>query len=72
MEVEALERALARIPAERRETLVLHHVDGLGFREIALHLGITEGAAKVRSSRGMASMRAILRGSKKRGDRDGN
>jgi RNA polymerase sigma-70 factor (ECF subfamily) len=70
IEVEALEQALARIPAERRETLVLHHVHGLGFREIARRLGISEGAAKVRSSRGVAGLRGILRAARRRGDAD--
>lgn len=73
IEVNALEQALALIPRERRETLVLHHVDGLGFREIAEQLGISEGAAKARSSRGISGIRDLLRGTKKkRGDHDGN
>lgn len=70
LEVEALEQALALIPAERRETLVLHHVHGLGFREIAARLGISEGTAKVRSSRGMAGLRDILRPARKREEED--
>jgi RNA polymerase sigma-70 factor (ECF subfamily) len=65
VEREALMQALGRIPAERRESLVLHHVTGLGFREIAVLLGISEGAAKLRSSRGMTGLRNILRGGKR-------
>lgn len=70
IEVEALEQALSQIPPERRETLVLHHLHGLGFREIASLLGISEGAAKVRSSRGIAGLRGILRGTRRKGEKD--
>lgn len=68
IELDAVEQALAQIPADRRETLVLHHVAGLGFREIAGHLGISVGAAKVRSSRAMAELRGLLRPAKQRSD----
>jgi RNA polymerase sigma-70 factor (ECF subfamily) len=53
--------ALEQIGPERREALLLHHVWGFSFREIAGILGITEAAAKLRSSRGMADLRHLLR-----------
>jgi RNA polymerase sigma-70 factor, ECF subfamily len=53
-------RALAGVAAGRRLPLVLHHVWGLSFREIAARLGIGEAAAKLRSSRGMADLRRVL------------
>ena len=55
-----LGRALGRLSTERREALMLHHLLGLSFREVAALLGIREGAAKLRASRGMADLRAAL------------
>lgn len=52
--------ALQHVRSERREALLLHHVWGLSFREIARMLGIRESAAKLRSSRGMADLRVLL------------
>jgi RNA polymerase sigma-70 factor (ECF subfamily) len=52
--------ALEQLGPERREALLLHHVWGFSFREIAGILGITEAAAKLRSSRGMADLRDLL------------
>lgn len=56
-----LGRALGRLSTDRREALLLHHLLGLSFREVAAMLGIREGAAKLRASRGMADLRAVLR-----------
>ena len=56
----ALSRALGRLAADRREALVLHHVWGFRFREIGAIQGISESAAKLRSSRAMADLRRIL------------
>lgn len=53
--------ALEQIGSERRESLLLHHVWGFSFREIAGILGITDAAAKLRSSRGMTDLRLLLR-----------
>lgn len=44
-------RAVADLPVDRREPLLLHHVWGFSFKEIAGMLGIREGAAKVRAHR---------------------
>ena len=44
--------ALRGVNRERRTALLLHHVGGWSFREIAGKLGIKEAAAKLRSSRG--------------------
>jgi RNA polymerase sigma-70 factor (ECF subfamily) len=53
-------RALGQVTAPRRSALIQHHVFGLSFKEIAQRAGIAETAAKLRSSRGMAQLRAIL------------
>jgi RNA polymerase sigma-70 factor (ECF subfamily) len=55
-------RALARIPPDRREALLLHHFVGLSFQEVGAVLGVTAGAAKLRAHRGVVEMRALLRG----------
>ena len=57
-------RALGKVAASRRNALIQHHVLGWSFREIAEKAGIGETAAKLRSSRGMAQLRALLKGSK--------
>lgn len=59
-EKEALARALRLVRRDQRECLVLHHVYGLSFREIAGISGISEGAARTRASRGMAELRTAL------------
>ena len=62
-----LSRALARLPADHREALVLHHLYGLSFRDVSRVLGITEGASRIRASRGMSALRRLIAG----GDRHG-
>ncbi len=57
---DVVREALQQVPPDRREALMLHHVAGLSFREIGERLGIREAAAKLRSSRGMSNLRAIL------------
>jgi RNA polymerase sigma-70 factor, ECF subfamily len=53
--------ALTRVAPDRRRALLLHHVGGWSFRDIARRLGIGEAAAKLRSSRGMGQLREALR-----------
>jgi RNA polymerase sigma-70 factor (ECF subfamily) len=53
--------ALAQVGASRRQAIVGHHLLGLSFKEIAARAGIAETAAKLRSSRGIAQLRALLR-----------
>ncbi len=57
---ELVRRALARLPDERREALLLHHIMGMSFCEAGAVLGISEGAAKVRAHRGIVQLRGIL------------
>jgi RNA polymerase sigma-70 factor (ECF subfamily) len=54
-------RALGKVAATRRDALIQHHVLGFSFKEIAERAGIAETAAKLRSSRGMGQLRALLR-----------
>lgn len=57
---ELLRGALARLPADRREALVLHHVAGLSFREVGAVLGVSGLAAKLRAHRGLVALREML------------
>ncbi len=59
-ERDELARGLAVLPADRREALVLHHVHGLSFREIGQVVGVSEGGARIRASRGMAELRLLM------------
>lgn len=43
--------ALDRLPPAFREAFVLHHVEGLDFKEIAGIAGVTESTARVRAHR---------------------
>ncbi|MGH9349038.1 MAG: RNA polymerase sigma factor [Vicinamibacterales bacterium] len=56
-----LRRALACVPADRAEALLLHHVWGFTFEEIGKMLGIRPGAARVRASRAMGALRGLLK-----------
>ncbi len=58
----AIDAALGDLVPSRRSAVVLHHVWGWSFRDIARRFGIEETAAKLRSSRGVAQLRARLRG----------
>jgi RNA polymerase sigma-70 factor, ECF subfamily len=55
-----VDRLLRQIEHERRDAIVLHHLWGLRFDEIAARLGITEGAARARAHRAMEAMRRFL------------
>lgn len=54
-------QALSEVSSDRRRALLMHHVGGWSFREIANRLGIRESAAKLRSSRGLQQLRHLLK-----------
>jgi RNA polymerase sigma-70 factor (ECF subfamily) len=54
-------RALGQVGASRRDAVIQHHLLGFSFKEIADRAGIAETAAKLRSSRGIAQLRALLK-----------
>jgi RNA polymerase sigma-70 factor, ECF subfamily len=56
-----LESLLGRVSVEGRRVIVLHHLFGFSFREIGARLGMTPGAAKIRSSRALSRIRALLK-----------
>jgi RNA polymerase sigma-70 factor (ECF subfamily) len=53
--------ALGQVSPDRRRALLMHHVGGWSFREIAQKLGVRESAAKLRSSRGLQQLRDLLK-----------
>jgi RNA polymerase sigma-70 factor (ECF subfamily) len=57
-----VQKALAGLPADGRESLLLHHVWGLSFGEIGGLLGIRGGTAKLRAHRAMTALRSLLGG----------
>lgn len=56
-----LQRALARLPADKRDVLVMSRFEQLTYREIAELLGCTEGTARVRAHRALEELREICR-----------
>ena len=55
-----LERALARLPEGCRAAFVLHDVEGLEHREVAVALGIAEGTSKSQVHKARLRLRALL------------
>lgn len=58
-EVDALRDALAQLPADRREILVLARFEGLSHQEIAELMGCSVGATRVRIHRALAELREV-------------
>ncbi|TDD67139.1 SigE family RNA polymerase sigma factor [Actinomadura darangshiensis] len=60
LERSAVIDALSRLPARQREALVLRYYADLSTGEIAGAMGISPGAVKVHTARGMAALRSVL------------
>lgn len=58
----AVRRALARLPHDQREVLLLKEYEGLKFREIAGVLGVPESTVKSRMYAALDTMRSSLAG----------
>lgn len=56
----ALVRAIAGLPIEQQRVVVLKLVEGRRFSEIAVSLGVSEEACRVRLSRALRTLRAQL------------
>jgi RNA polymerase sigma-70 factor (ECF subfamily) len=56
----ALRRAIAALPEAQRAVVVLKLIEGRSFREIAVRLGVTEAACKMRLSRALERLRTEL------------
>ena len=59
-----LSRALSQIPPAQRETVLLHHVTGCSFREIAAITGVPAFTAASRCRLGLARLRRLMGGSR--------
>jgi RNA polymerase sigma-70 factor, ECF subfamily len=57
-----LAEALGRLPEEWRELLILRHLDGLSFPEVAERLGRSVDSLKKQWPRALASLRRLLAG----------
>ena len=57
-EGEAWAELLLTLPRVQREAVVLRHVDGLSYPDLALALGKPEGTVKAQVHRGLAQLRA--------------
>jgi RNA polymerase sigma-70 factor (ECF subfamily) len=55
-----LDRALALLPATTRDVLVAHYVEAVPHADIAVRLGVSEGAVAVRIHRGKLAFRRAL------------
>lgn len=58
-----VQQALNALPRDYREVLVLKHIEGREYIEIAGILGLSVGALKVRAYRGREMLRGLLAGS---------
>lgn len=56
----ALRQALARLPLDYREAVLLHYRDGLPMKDIAVILKFSTSGAKMRVNRGVGMLREIL------------
>jgi len=57
---EALRAAVADLPSRQSEALTLRVARGLSYPEVAGLLGCSEGAARVRVSRGLARLTEVM------------
>jgi len=59
-QVDDVHRALATLPAQTREVIALHWIEGLSFADVAILVGASEGAVKVRAHRGYEALRKFF------------
>jgi RNA polymerase sigma-70 factor (ECF subfamily) len=52
--------AFEALSPDQRELLVMSRIDGVGYKEIAAHFGVTEGAARVRVHRTVRELKASV------------
>lgn len=66
---ERVRRALGSLTAEQREAILLSRYQGLSYAEIAQIAGCSEGAVKTRVFRAMETLKKVLMGDVRGGDR---
>lgn len=57
---EAVNRALAELPLEHREAVILHYREGLSMKELSVVFNLSVSGAKMRVNRGVGMLRVIL------------
>ncbi|KAA0587541.1 RNA polymerase sigma-70 factor (ECF subfamily) [Azospirillum lipoferum] len=70
MELRDLRRALALLPNEQREVVLLIGLEGISYNEAADILGISIGTVKSRLSRGRRALRLLMEGQNPSDDTD--
>jgi RNA polymerase sigma-70 factor (ECF subfamily) len=55
-----LSDALAELSADQREVIVLHHLEGLGWDEVARRMGRTAGAVRMLWARALRQLRPLI------------
>ena len=55
-----MEKALQKLPSAQRVPLVLYHLEGLAYEEIAAKLGVSLGKVKTDIHRGREALRQKL------------
>jgi RNA polymerase sigma-70 factor, ECF subfamily len=61
---QGIRAALAQLPEQQREALLLAYFGGRTYREVAEELGIPEGTAKTRLRDGLTKLRVLMAGEK--------
>jgi RNA polymerase sigma-70 factor (ECF subfamily) len=60
LQLRDLERALARVPNEQRQVILLVGLEGMCYEEVATILGIPIGTVRSRLSRGRETLRVLM------------
>src|SRR5205823_5434891 len=56
----ALANALTQLPADQRQAVELHHLQGCPLAEVAGHMGRSKGAVAALLFRGLQSLRRLM------------
>ena len=59
--LEELAAALERLPTELTDVIVLHYYDGMPLTRVAVTLGISYGAVKIRHNKALSLLRSALK-----------
>jgi RNA polymerase sigma-70 factor (ECF subfamily) len=60
-ELQALQEHLRKLPADQQEAIVLHYINTLSNKEIAISMGKSEMAIRQLQSRGIRTLRNLLK-----------
>ena len=59
---DVIERAISSLPEKYRAVVIMHHIEGLGLKEIAKSLDVAQGTVMSRLARARAMLREKLSG----------